>query len=67
MPRSNHDDDMVRQPILNAEAQNDNDDNDLEFEEITGCGASPLCNPSSSLHRFIALIFMCLLGFGESL
>ncbi|XP_055859252.1 major facilitator superfamily domain-containing protein 1 [Episyrphus balteatus] len=39
-------------------------DNELD-PAPTGCGASMCCNPSSGLHRFIALIFMCLLGFGS--
>jgi hypothetical protein len=36
-----------------------------EDEELTGCAAKPCCNPSHSLHRFMALLFMCLLGFGK--
>jgi hypothetical protein len=36
-----------------------------EEEELTGCAAKPCCNPNYSLHRFMALIFMCLLGFGK--
>lgn len=39
-------------------------DNELD-PAPSGCGASMCCNPSSGLHRFIALIFMCLLGFGK--
>lgn len=53
-----NDDDQSR-PILR-----DQDDNELDLQP-TGCGASACCNPSSTLHRFIALIFMCLLGFGK--
>lgn len=41
-------------------------DNELD-PQPTGCGASICCNPSSGFHRFLALIFMCLLGFGKSL
>lgn len=60
MPR--HDD---AQPILNdTEFPQGQEDNELD-PELTGCGASACCNPSSSVHRFIALIFMCLLGFGS--
>ena len=33
--------------------------------ELTGCSAKPCCNPSHPLHRFLALLFMCLLGFGK--
>ncbi|XP_037817132.1 LOW QUALITY PROTEIN: major facilitator superfamily domain-containing protein 1-like [Lucilia sericata] len=39
-------------------------DNELD-PQPTGCGASACCNPSSGFHRFLALIFMCLLGFGS--
>lgn len=39
-------------------------DNELD-PQPTGCGASACCNPSSGFHRFLALIFMCLLGFGK--
>lgn len=52
-----HDDER---PILN-----DQDDNELDDAAGSGCGRSACCNPSSSVHRFIALIFMCLLGFGS--
>lgn len=41
-------------------------DNELD-PEPTGCGGSAFCNPTSGLHRFIALNFMCLLGFGKLL
>lgn len=39
-------------------------DNELS-EPLEGCGASACCNPSSGMYRFIALILMCLVGFGE--
>jgi hypothetical protein len=32
---------------------------------LTGCGASFCCDPRSRFHRFIALVLMCLLGFGS--
>lgn len=52
-------DDEQARPILH-----DQDDNELDLEP-TGCiGRSACCNPTSSVHRFLALIFMCLLGFG---
>ena len=41
-------------------------DNELDPED-TRCCVLSCCNPTSKVHRFIALIFMCLLGFGESL
>ena len=34
--------------------------------ELTGCGASPFCDPRKMPHRFIALFLMCLLGFGST-
>lgn len=33
--------------------------------ELTGCAAKPCCNPSHALHRFMALLLMCLVGFGK--
>lgn len=33
--------------------------------ELTGCAVQPCCNPSHTLHRFMALLLMCLLGFGK--
>ncbi|XP_061431290.1 major facilitator superfamily domain-containing protein 1 isoform X1 [Lethenteron reissneri] len=32
---------------------------------LSGCGASPLCNPRRTPHRFVVLVFMCFLGFGS--
>lgn len=37
-----------------------------EPDKNTGCDIG-LCDPSRPLHRFLALIFMCLLGFGKIL
>lgn len=65
---SSSDEDESRQPILRDQRQGSTEDlvvNDTELEELTGCGATPFCNPSHSCHRFIALIFMCLVGFGS--
>lgn len=66
MPQSRRNSD--RQPILQDEtpANYQTDDNEL-MEELDGCAATACCNPSASLHRFIALIFMCLVGFGEKI
>ncbi|PSN30823.1 Major facilitator superfamily domain-containing protein 1 [Blattella germanica] len=36
----------------------------VEDAELTGCAANPCCNPNHAVHRFLALMFMCLLGFG---
>lgn len=49
------------EPLLGSDAEqpiNNSDDNELKEPPI-GC-----CNPNSTLHRFQALILMCLLGFG---
>lgn len=61
-------DDELSTPILHHD---DNDHHrhvysDDELNEVTGCGAS-CCNPSSRCHRFLALILMCLVGFGKIL
>lgn len=53
--------DDLGEPIL--QSVDPNEDNELD-EHPTGCGASACCNPRSSVHRFIALVFMCLVGFG---
>lgn len=57
MPR-NRSQDEARQPILQ-----DNEDarsyDDNELGDSIGC-----CNPSRGFYRFVALIFMCLVGFG---
>lgn len=60
------DDDELSRPIMeDTDYQSGNQiDNELD-PELTGCGATACCNPSHSVHRFIALIFMCLLGFGS--
>ncbi len=59
MPRSNSDE---AQPILdrNNEEYNDEGD-DLELEN----GENICCSPRKGYYRFIALIFMCLVGFGK--
>lgn len=36
----------------------------IEEENISGC-VNLFCHPKRSLHRFIALVFMCFLGFGK--
>jgi hypothetical protein len=35
------------------------------IEEPTGCGASLICDPRRSVHRYFVLIFICFLSFGE--
>lgn len=59
--------DNDRLPIVDREQTNRRSipqDNELD-PQPTGCGASMCCNPTHTVHRFIALIFMCLLGFGS--
>ncbi|XP_058816315.1 major facilitator superfamily domain-containing protein 1-like [Topomyia yanbarensis] len=76
MPRL-YDDDEARRPILEQDTDNEDppnglrgrilhqsDDDELRQEQ-PGCGSSVCCNPTSALHRFIALILMCLVGFGS--
>ncbi|XP_053662029.1 major facilitator superfamily domain-containing protein 1-like isoform X2 [Anopheles marshallii] len=78
MPRQ-YDEDEARRPILQPDTDTDeptavsgslarlgrpSDDDELT-ERLTGCGATACCNPSSFLHRFQALILMCLVGFGS--
>lgn len=71
MPRNNDRLPIIENDTLSHEAQAVSPsapvpqrDNELD-PAPSGCGASMCCNPSSGLHRFIALIFMCLLGFGS--
>lgn len=74
MPRIIEDD--VRTPILQDMSDSENYENrrtsvatvDNELQEVLmGCGATACCNPSAGVHRFIALILMCLVGFGKYL
>lgn len=66
-------DDDVHTPILRDVSDSDNYENrrtsvvttDNELQDLTGCGATACCNPSAGVHRFLALILMCLVGFGE--
>ncbi|CAG9797126.1 unnamed protein product [Chironomus riparius] len=57
MPRSRNEE---AQPILDRNEQDNNgDDNELGDQEFT------CCNPRKAYYRFIALIFMCLVGFAS--
>lgn len=47
-----------------------NEDNERLAPEVSphepqGFWATPLCHPKYRLHRYIALLFMCLMGFGS--
>lgn len=61
-------DDELSTPILYSdddEATNRRRSRDDELEHgASGCAAC-CCNPTSSCHRFIALILMCFVGFGK--
>ena len=35
--------------------------------ELKGCGNTAICNPHRRLHRYMILVFICLLSFGKSL
>lgn len=64
MPQRDEDHQPIVESIPDIQTPRVIQDNELD-PEPTGCGASMCCNPNSGLHRFIALIFMCLLGFGK--
>lgn len=63
-----------RQPIVDVSSSSGDDeakpvvrrrstrDTELALPKDPGC-----CDPESTPHRFLALVFMCLLGFGMSL
>lgn len=56
-------DDNGTVPIL---GDTDDPSNDNELDGQTDCCSRlACCDPKSSTHRFMALILMCLLGFGE--
>lgn len=60
-------DDELSTPILHSdddEGRNRRTFNDDELNAESGVGGC-CCNPSSTCHRFIALILMCLVGFGN--
>lgn len=60
-------DDELSTPILHSdedEHRNRRTFNDDELDAGNEFGGV-CCNPSSTCHRFIALILMCLVGFGE--
>ena len=33
--------------------------------QLSGCGATPCCDPRRAVHRFVVLIFICFLSFGS--
>lgn len=48
------------------EAESDTTNSEVLREENGNTWAYSLTNPNGRMHRFIALFFMCFLGFGES-
>lgn len=55
-------DDSVTRPIL---GDTDDPSTDNELDQSESCGTAACCDPRSTLHRFLALMLMCLIGFGE--
>uniref|UniRef100_UPI00358F3B5D lysosomal dipeptide transporter MFSD1 isoform X1 n=2 Tax=Myxine glutinosa TaxID=7769 RepID=UPI00358F3B5D len=51
---------LIQQPDAEAEAEAE-----PEPEQLTGCGASALCDPRRKPHRFLVLMLMCSLSFGS--
>ena len=46
----------------NSAGLQDNNEDDVE---LSGCGATAACDPHRALHRFLVLILICFLSFGE--
>lgn len=62
-------DDELSTPILHSDGEEETTRRSFTDDELnvgTGCGTA-CCNPASKCHRFIALILMCLVGFGNYL
>lgn len=38
---------------------------DQEVEKLSGCGGTLACDPRRPVHRYLVIIFMCLLSFGK--
>lgn len=49
-------------PVDSSDSGNSSLSDDVE---LSGCASTACCNPRSACHRFMALFFMCLLGFGK--
>lgn len=49
-------------PVDSSDSGNSSQSDDVE---LSGCASTACCNPRSACHRFMALFFMCLLGFGK--
>ena len=46
--------------------ENESVEEQPDDDELTGCGATPACNPYHRLHRYLVLIPICFLSFGKS-
>lgn len=55
----------INEAVVKTSSSASEDDFEVSVE-LTGCGASALCDPRRMPHRFIALFLMCLLGFGST-
>lgn len=62
---SQHRDDEL--PIISDDEDIRSNRNQQQRDNELGVGESSCgcCDPRTGIHRFIALVFMCLLGFGE--
>lgn len=48
--------------LVSEETEEENADDDVQ---LTGCGATLPCDPRRNLHRYLVLIVMCFLSFGQ--
>lgn len=53
-------------PLIQSEAKSDDPRTQPLTEELTGCGATIACDPRHPLHRYLVLILMCFLSFGNT-
>lgn len=60
-------DDELSTPILHSDDDEERNRRTFSDDELDAGGGGLCCNPASACHRFIALILMCLVGFGNDL
>lgn len=58
-------DDELSTPILHNDEDDHRNRRTYNDDELNASNGGCCCNPSSGCHRFIALILMCLVGFGR--
>lgn len=58
-------DDELSTPILHSDDDEERNLRRFNDDELDAGGGGFCCNPASACHRFIALILMCLVGFGK--